>query len=330
MKSLSVRDDRLLKFLTVPAVILLCASASYARDLTFDERVAAQEAIERVYYSHQIGATKLFEEAVPRAVLENKVRTYLKQSVALERYWHTPITGEMLVAEMRRIAQGTRMPDRLREVYRALGNDPLLVAECVARPLLADRLIHGFFASDRRLHAGERESAEALRARLVSGDLNPVLEEPQRTVVDLVVGSEGEGELRPGGRQSPGTSAGYAASQVTVDREEFRSVRLRLPGRIREVGPLVERGDSFSFEVPLVLAPERVRVAIYSVRKQSWDDWWSGVSGEIYASTLRSAFEDSLPLSSGRQIVGVGSALEILPAPESGCATDSWGNGILD
>src|SRR6266849_5681129 len=47
-----------------------------ARDLTFEERVKAQEAIERVYYSHQIGATKGFEEAVPRAVLEKKVRTY--------------------------------------------------------------------------------------------------------------------------------------------------------------------------------------------------------------------------------------------------------------
>src|SRR5437667_7716777 len=83
------------------------------RDLTFEDRVKAQEAIERVYYSHQIGARKPFEQAVPRSVLEKKVRVYLKQSVALERFWHTPVTDEMLRKEMDRMARGSEMPDRL-------------------------------------------------------------------------------------------------------------------------------------------------------------------------------------------------------------------------
>ena len=48
------------------AVCLLQSPSSNARELTFDERVDAQEAIERVYYSYQIGATKSFEEAPGR------------------------------------------------------------------------------------------------------------------------------------------------------------------------------------------------------------------------------------------------------------------------
>src|SRR5262245_11539258 len=56
-----------------------------ARTLTFEERVRAQEAIERVYYQHQIGATRPFEEAVPRAALEAKVRDALLRSAALEK-----------------------------------------------------------------------------------------------------------------------------------------------------------------------------------------------------------------------------------------------------
>ena len=48
------------------------------RDLSFAERVEAQRAIERVYYSHQLGATQPFEEATPAALLEKKVRDYLK------------------------------------------------------------------------------------------------------------------------------------------------------------------------------------------------------------------------------------------------------------
>src|SRR5437867_2691180 len=78
---------------------------TFARNLTFEDRVKAQEAIERVYYSHQIGATKPFEEAVPRWVLEQKVTTYLKESVALVEFWHTPVTAEMLRGEMERMAR---------------------------------------------------------------------------------------------------------------------------------------------------------------------------------------------------------------------------------
>jgi len=93
------------------------------RSLTFEERVEAQEAIERVYYSHQIGVTRPFEEAVPREVLEKKVRTYLKQSLDLAELWDTPITAERLLEEWRRIANTSSLPERLREIYAALGHD---------------------------------------------------------------------------------------------------------------------------------------------------------------------------------------------------------------
>jgi len=119
------------------------APAIAARDLTFPERVAAQEAIERVHYSHQQGATRPFEEAVPRAVLERKVRTYLVQSAALADRLDRPVTAPMLRAEIERIARATRFPDRLREIFRALGDDPFLVQECFARPVLVERLTRG-------------------------------------------------------------------------------------------------------------------------------------------------------------------------------------------
>ena len=85
----------------------LAAPISHARDLTFAERVQAQEAIEGVYYSHQIGTTKPFEAAVPRAVLEQKVRKYLKQTAALKAYWNTPVTAETLEREAERMVRQT-------------------------------------------------------------------------------------------------------------------------------------------------------------------------------------------------------------------------------
>lgn len=123
-----------------------------ARDLTFEDRINAQEAIERVYYSHRTGVTKPFEVVVPRAVLEQKVRTYLQETAALEIDWKTPITAQDLDRELERMARHTHLPGRLSEIRDALGGDGQLLRECLARPALVDRMARRFFAADRRIH----------------------------------------------------------------------------------------------------------------------------------------------------------------------------------
>ena len=140
--------------LTVVFVVLVAIGSStvHARDLTFEDRVRAQEAIERVYYAHQIGTTKPFEEAIPSFVLEAMVAKYLRQSLALEEFWKTPVTAEMLRRETERMTRDTRMPDRLRELFAALDHDAFLVEECLARPALVDRLTRNFFVEDQRIH----------------------------------------------------------------------------------------------------------------------------------------------------------------------------------
>ena len=59
--------------------------------------------------------------------LENKVADYLRNSQALEDYWQRPLTAEQLQAEMDRMAQQTKKPELLRELFDALGNDPFVM-----------------------------------------------------------------------------------------------------------------------------------------------------------------------------------------------------------
>ncbi len=139
-----------LSFLCVALFAALPAISSPS--LTLEDRVRAQEAIERVYYSHQRGVRTPFEDAVPRELLERKVRFYLQQSMAVERFWQTAVTAEMLEGELQRIARETRLPDRLVQIYEALGNDALVIQECFARPVLVNRLARSFFADDERIH----------------------------------------------------------------------------------------------------------------------------------------------------------------------------------
>src|SRR5207244_12253441 len=42
---------------------------------------------------------------------------------------------------MDRMAQNTRQPEVLQELFEALGNDPFVIAEYLARPILAERLL---------------------------------------------------------------------------------------------------------------------------------------------------------------------------------------------
>src|SRR5262249_36868720 len=123
-----IRTVRTTRRVVAAALVSLPAwlGPACARDLSFQGRVAAPRAIEWVSSRHAISATQPFDEAVPRDVLEAKVRRYLRLSVALDRIWHTPVTAAMLRSEAERIAAGTRFPERLAEVSGALGNDPLV------------------------------------------------------------------------------------------------------------------------------------------------------------------------------------------------------------
>ena len=115
--------------------------------LTFADRVAYQYAIEEVYWRHRIwpganqGPKPSLDQVVSLAQVQQKVQDYLGDSQLLAEQWRRPITSEQLQEEMERIARHTKKPAVLRELFAVLGNDPSLIAECLARGVLAERLL---------------------------------------------------------------------------------------------------------------------------------------------------------------------------------------------
>jgi hypothetical protein len=125
------------------------------RTLSLSERVAYQRAIEDVYWHHRIwptarlGSKPSLDAVMSHAQLEKKVEDYLRNSQALESYWRWPITAEQLQAEMDRMAKNTKQPEVLRELFAALGNDPFVIAECLARQVLVERSMADLSPQDR-------------------------------------------------------------------------------------------------------------------------------------------------------------------------------------
>ena len=128
-----------------PVFRLRAPANASQRTLTFADRVAYQRLIEGVYWRHRIWpkesarAKPSLDAVMSRAQLEKKVRDYLRKSQALEDFWQRPITSEQLQAEMDRMGNNTKQPEVLRELFEALDNDPFVIAECLARPILVER-----------------------------------------------------------------------------------------------------------------------------------------------------------------------------------------------
>ncbi len=304
----------------LPVSVGVCLAQ--ARELSFEERVAAERAIQRVYYSYQIGAEDPFDVAVPRAVTEASVRDLLKRSAALERLWGTPITREALDAEMSRIAASTKLPERLEQVYEALGRDPFVVRESLARSALVDRLTRSFFSQDARIHADARRRAEELRSRLsrTPGESFPDLD---GLIVEVTRRADDEAPDRGASQDGP---SGRREIRRSVSEDQFAIWRAALPPR-GEVGPVRDHVDAYVVLMTLPSPAASLRFESYAIPKTTWDEWWPQVRDDLDEGAVRSVASDAelpAPGDPGDQsLADVQNAIASVP-------DDTWDNGILD
>jgi len=135
--------------------------------LSFAERVGYQRVIEEVYWRHRIwpeanpSPKPPLDRVMSQAEIERKVQDYLRNSQLLQDYGQRPITADQLQGEMERMASHTKQPVVLQELFEALGNDPLIIAECLARPTLSERLVSNFYGHDQKFQAERRQRVEA-------------------------------------------------------------------------------------------------------------------------------------------------------------------------
>jgi N-acetylneuraminic acid mutarotase len=222
-------------------------ASSSQRTLTFAERVGYQRAIEDVYWRHRIWPKERpdpkpsFDGGMSQAQLETKVVDYLRNSQVLEDYWQRPITAEQLQAEMDRMAQHTKQPEVLRELFEALGKDPFVIAECLARPVLAERTL-AIVASLKEPSRTRAETQGPATMAAVSANymLPQVCTDDTWTPTSLTnapsareghtavwTGSEmivwgGGADLNTGGKYNPSTDSWTATSTVNAPAGRYR------------------------------------------------------------------------------------------------------------
>jgi len=282
-----------------------------ARWLSLEERVSCQWAIERVYWRHRIWPREnpqpkpALEAVVSEDAVRAKVEDGLRKSAALGRYWGHFLRPEDLQAEMDRMGRQTRRPEVLRELFAALGGDANRVAECLVRPLLAERWIRSRYAWDERFHGALRERVKAeVGGWEETGGVRGLRGLSGRyEEVEWVKVGEGRG----------GRAAVEVPAEEWAEREgelaevmgwERRSIPVGRVSGLREdeerlyVGAVLERGEG------------RMVVATVVWEKRAFEDWWSEVRGGV-------------GLEEGRS--GEGGYVYHLPAVNAtACVDDTW------
>ncbi len=136
----------------VLSILLTVSMASLAQEeapgaasaLSFDQRVEAQEAIERVFWSKRIwpkdnpGPKPKFEDVMSHEEIVAKVQSAIERSSALESRTGHSIADEDLDAEIARMIVNSHDPETLKALMDGLHNDPVLLRECLAKPALVD------------------------------------------------------------------------------------------------------------------------------------------------------------------------------------------------
>lgn len=273
--------------------LALTTTVAGQRPLTFEERVKAQEAIERVYYNHRLWPKENpapkppFEQLIPAREIRSKVSDALKKSAALDSLWYRPITGEQLQAEMDRMTRESKDPDMLRELFATLGNDPERIAECLARPILVDRLVRDWYYGDARFHTQTRAQAETA-LREAGTTLLSSVPEGQGLHVLYVVGTEVEPET--GGLK---TQKG-GPIKIPVSNEELNRLKREMPSEGRPSG-IVDTGEAFAIYRTVRSDEESLEVEGRVVTKQSFNRWWGDEQKKLPLTTPEPGFEYHLP-----------------------------------
>ena len=144
-------------FLSILIALLFLVQAYAGTNQPID-KIICQKAIERVYWEHRIWPNEnpqpkpLFESMMSDEAIIAKVDDMLKKTNALEHYWNKSISGAQLQAEIEHMAKYSKQPEILKELWQSLHNDPYVIAECLARPILTDTLIRNQYAFDNRFH----------------------------------------------------------------------------------------------------------------------------------------------------------------------------------
>lgn len=298
------------------ATVAHSESITRNKSLSFEDRIFYQQKIERIYWQERIWPDKntpkpSFEKLMTPEVVRGKVENYLRKANALDLYWHKPIQESQIQAEMDRMIRNTKNPKLLQKIFDALNNDPYLIAQCLALPTLADRLIKDWYSYDAEFHGSLKSKATQ------------------------------DASLIPNVEAMRSTSGNYSELSFSINEDEFKEVNSRYSKmKLREVSKLTEDSERFYVVAVLERTEEMLKLAAVEWKKESFDSWWKKASKEITIAEPnfgRSAFSLRSTINQSDCVDQAWTSIPAAPQPRSshialwtGSEMLIWGGGFAN
>jgi N-acetylneuraminic acid mutarotase len=286
-----------------------------AQALTLDDRLACRTAIEQVYWqatdwpAANPQPKPALDAVLSQAQIESQVRDTLAQSVALQEQWGLAVTAEMLQAELDRMAAYSQSPDRLADLFSALGNDPAAIAECLVRPALVDRLIRQQYGLDSSIHTATRAAAESALDGLATAAHLATL--PNAETVSWTLTEELLAESQPVPAGTVALEQGAFNARLDEARQAFNlAPDAALP--LNLASPLNENAGRF-YALAITESTAEHLTIVYAIwNKQPFESWWLANAAAFSSDAFsQPAFDYRLPALAARGSQG----------PET---TDAW------
>lgn len=150
------------------ALLLLATGAVSAQSLR--SAIDCEATVQATYWQlRSDGKAGVFPLDRYRNVLVQRAERTAREVEYVRERRGRDIDARDLQLEIDRIERDTKSPEALKTLFAALGNDPQRIGECLAKPLLAERMSMDAFARDAQAQAGTRYRAETELARLRAG-----------------------------------------------------------------------------------------------------------------------------------------------------------------
>ena len=213
---------------------------------------------------------------------------------------------------MDRMAKNTKQADVLRELFAAIGNDPSVIAECLARPALAERLVTNWYAYDQRIHGELKQRAGN---ELQAHDAVEQMKQTSGTYREIELirsDSVGEPEDHASGRCMKLGSRKWAetlqmvAATLNIRGTASESYKTIPVGKL---SPLQEDKSRYYTTAVVNKTKDRLKLAAVSWLKESFESWRARTENQMRSVMAAPSGNYTLPKVLG----GTG-----------GCTDDTW------
>lgn len=213
-----------------------------------------------------------FGEVVNLESIAQKINNRLKMQWLLSDKFNIDITPAMLQHDLNRMANNTKDPDGLEELFQLFENNPQTIAQCVSLPYIIQKKTVNSFNWHNKIHSETKSLAETeLGIYKKTQNADGLSVKPQ-TITFKLKGDEAVNELE---KSLDGQLI------IELDEQEFSQKADKL-----KQASLSETGYGFVYQELLTETADNIEVIILFWQKQPLHDW---LAQQNYSSSFKLA-----------------------------------------